>query len=88
MYLQSKRSVASNEWMEFDFEVRPVEAFSIRKVIGASHLSSLLSRLLSTTNRHFYLEAEANIFLFLKGFLCENNALTYFHLMGWGLLSR
>ena len=73
--------------MKPDFGVRPVEAFSFRKVIGASHLPSLLSRLLSKTNRHFYLEAEANIFLFLKGFISENNALPSY-LIGWGLLSR
>ena len=45
------------------------EAFNIRKFMGASHLTSLQPRSLSMGNCDFYLEAEANIFLFVKGFL-------------------
>ena len=73
------KSAASKCQMIFDLEVRPLEAFNIRKFMGASHLSSLQPRSLSMANCDFYLEAEANIFLFVKGLLLKIIAFDFIH---------
>ena len=82
-YLRFMTSAASNRWKKFDLEVRPLEAFNIRKVMGASHLSSLQPRSLSMANCGFYLKTGAIIFLFVKGFLLKIIALTFIGFFNW-----